>query len=178
MANTRPKSGHAAMQAAVTLTMGGIQNDLPSGTRTLPVDGTSLTPTQVESQLQAWLTAANAVQTTKVAYTTALANLKSLTPGVRALMLAIKAWAKAQFGSTNVAELANFGIAVTPRKAQTVATKAHGQAKRSATVAAKKAAASSTGSSVALVVGDNGVQFAAPAVSPAAASATAPTVGK
>jgi hypothetical protein len=177
MPNTKLKGARALLQAAVTLMMTGVENDLPTGTKAFPFDGSSTTPAQAVTQFQTWLAAASKVQAAKVAYMQAVADLRGLTPGVRILMRAIRAWAIAQFGSTNAPALANFGITIKPRKVLTVATKAHGQAKRHSTVTAKAAAAGG-GPSVSLVVGANGVQFATPAAPSAPAPTPAPTGGK
>jgi hypothetical protein len=81
-------------------------------------------------------------------------------------MKALEAWVKLQFGSTNAAELANFGVKVKTPASTSLASKASGSAKRSAAhaakVAAAQAAAAAANPPLQVTVGAEGVLLAAP----------------
>jgi hypothetical protein len=170
--NRRP--ARAVFQAAVTLMLTGVQNDLPTGTKSLPLEGQTLTPAQVEAQLQAYLTALANLATAKQAYANAVASMTPITVSTKALMEALTAWVKLQFGSTNTEALANFGVKVKTPAATSLASKTAGAAKRAAAHAAKKeaalAASAAANPPLTVTIGADGVQIATPSapVAPAA----------
>jgi collagenase-like PrtC family protease len=122
----------------VTLMLAGVQNDLPTGTQSLPLEGQTLTPAQVATQLQAYLTAVANLAAARQLYANTVASTKPVTVATRALMLALVAWVKVQFGSTNAEGLAKFGVQAKTPKATSLASKTAAAAKSAATRAAKQ----------------------------------------
>ena len=126
--------------------------------------GSSLTPAKIVTQLQSWLTATANLASAKAAYLKAVADTRTQTTAVRALMKALTMWLKLQFGESNTDTLAEFGVTVSTRKSQSTTSKSLAVSKRAATVATKQAAVKAATAAVnpplAYLVTEAGVQLA------------------
>jgi hypothetical protein len=98
--------------------------------------GSSFTPAQLESKLQALVDLRSDVDAARAAATAKLANEAAQTPALLALMGALESFVKATFGASPDV-LADFGLAPKARAQVTVETKAVANAKRKATRAAR-----------------------------------------
>jgi hypothetical protein len=154
------------LEVLMTALLAGMQSALPGNITSWVLKGTSYTSSQLEEEMQAALTALDAQRTAKTAYLAASVTAKPVRAMWGPLAKALVANLKVLLGATNAAELAKFGITATARATPSQATKTVAQAKRTATVAAKKAAAAQANpaSTTTVVIGPNGVQLAAPAV--------------
>jgi hypothetical protein len=164
----QPKS---KFEAFVTALLAGCESDLPATLKSLVLDGETLTLTVLEQDLQAAVDAFANVRSAKAAAAKAVADSKAPEARARQLAKAMVAFLKQQFGSTNAAMLAKFGVTITAPKATSTTGKVLGIAKRRAKSEAKKAAAqaAAAASATAIVVGASGVQLATPpATTPAA----------
>ena len=114
----------------------GAQKHFASAT-SLAVAGASLTPAQVQANLQSLVTLLTDVDTAKASTKAKLAAVKSQAPALRTFVGAFESFVRATFGNLPDV-LADFGL--TPKKARaplTVEQKAAAAAKRKATRAAR-----------------------------------------
>ena len=168
-------------ETEITEMLSGFQSTLPSTVKTIAVLGKNLTPAQVETQLQSFLTAITAITTAHATYTLAVANRKALDPGIKGLMLALRGLVKQLFPGDAVTQ-AKFGVTLKPRAKANSLKKATSAAKANATKEKNKPSASKPESQV-LLFGANGQPLNAPAsmtpVSPASAApeSAAPAAG-
>ncbi len=167
MSNTkRATRTRSQLEVLLRAEQAGMQNDLPASVQSIPLNGETLSPPQVEQRLQRGLNAFANVRSAQAAYRKALAEAKLAEAEARVVAYDLQGWLKLQFGATNAPMLAKFGVpASTPRQVS-VASKAVGLAKAQATRAAKRAAAAAAAEAAtpktAIVIGANGVELAPP----------------
>ena len=133
MATTKKTSSTSFATELQTL-INGLTNNMPSGTKSMNVGGSSLTIVQVVAQLTTALALITAVTQTKAAYAAAVAAKKAGLAAARVLYENVVANLKQMFGLTNQTQLAAFGINAPKARAKpTSETKAIAHAKALAT---------------------------------------------
>ena len=123
MANAPLQNGPSTptkFETLLTQLMTGITSVLPAKS-TLQVAAATMTPAQLLSALQVFVTVLTAVRSAKSAYVTALQSSKAQAVAARKLYADIKAALEGALGKSNP-QLGNFGF--TPRKAPTPLTAA------------------------------------------------------
>jgi hypothetical protein len=157
-----------SVELEIEAMLSGITNDLPSTVKSLPLAGSMTTPQQVEQLLQGYDQLFLDVSSTQAAYKAALVARKAQMVAIRAALKALRAFVVELFPADPAAQ-AKFGIVVKPRAKPSVATKAVGLAKGTATRAQKKLAAASAAPATARVViyGADGKPIGSPAVATA-----------
>ncbi len=156
-------------ETEVTEMLSGLQSTLPSTVKTFTVVGKSMTPQQVEAQLQSFLTLCAAVASAKAAFASAMANRKAQDPAITALMVGLRSSIK-QLYPGDVVTLAKFGIDLKAKTKPSTLKKATTATKMQATKQLKKAASPRAESQV-LLFGANGEPLNAPAsLTPASAA--------
>jgi len=158
-------------QTEVTEMLSGLKSALPTTVKGIPVQGTTLTPVQVQGQLQAFLPLITAVATAKAAYAKALANRKAQDASITTLMVALRAYLKQLFAG-NATTLAQFGIDVKPKSTKSTLEKATTVAKGNATRASNKTPPAQPQSQIVLY-GADGAPINVPSSATAAPSASA-----
>ena len=134
---SQAKSVSASMlESELTDMDAGILKDVPAKSP-LTINGTAMTPAQIDTQVQSYLATIKAVNTAKAQYETALVARRNIQVEARNFYLQLKKAMIAFFGAQS-AQLVDFGL--TPAKtktAQTTAQKAVSVAKLQMTRAAR-----------------------------------------
>jgi hypothetical protein len=133
----------------------GSQKHLATLTQVI-VEGSSYTPAQAETQLQAFANLRNDVDTARAALKAKLADETAQAPGLRVFFIAFIQFVRAAFGSSPDV-LADFGLQ--PKKARaplTTEQKAAAAAKRAATRKARGTTGKRKKATMRTAVGDEG----------------------
>ena len=168
------KNNNTKGQAVVTATqfIAAAKKHLGSMTQ-VPLLGSSFTPDQVTSKLQALVDLRSDVDAAKANATAKIANEAAQRPSLLAFQGALRTFVKAAFGSSPDV-LADFGIAPKARAQVTVDGKAVANAKRAATRTARHTMGAKQKKSITGVVPDVLVISTKPSSPTATATAPAP----
>jgi hypothetical protein len=112
---TKPSGVQASkLESEMTEMDAGVLKDIPAKT-SLTINGTAMTPAQIDTQLKSYLATFVAADTAKSQYQTALVARRNIQIAARDFYLQLKKAVVAFFG-TQAAQLADFGL--TPAKAK------------------------------------------------------------
>ncbi len=131
----------SAFQTEIKAMIAGFINSLPSSVTSLNVNGTSMTPAQIQSQLDAIALTLSTVDVNKTAYFEALATRKAALPGDKTFYAGLVAALRGLFGATSGSQLKEF----TPHARLSTDQKAIAKAKSLATRALRGTMAASGG---------------------------------